>query len=483
MIKIFFKTFEFAIKKFLKSQMIENNQPLSFITGWLDFYSSLEKVVRKLFCMVNSEILTISLNETQDNIILQISTNDIISVQLDDFDESTVDNNHFVYYFTIFLAKESYKFGCESLTQAKKWIVVLTSHKEKNMKLKMPKLSDFTIISKIGCGHSGEVLLAKHIKTNQYYALKSIPKENIYKSKVARAISERNILMEASHPFITRLISTFQTDERLFLVLEFIQGGDLLFHINQGLRLSPETIRLYLAEIATALSYLHHLGVVFRDLKPSNILIGKDGHLKLTDFGLSRYLIDDSVTKSFCGTSEYIAPEMIKNQGYGFAVDWWAFGVLAYLLFEGILPFRSLNLSRLYNQITSSPLKFMKKLPDDTTDFIQKLLIKDPECRLGCGKQGDSEIFDHPFFKDIIWKDVYYKKYDPDFKPYSGDYNEMNYNFDKSVTSQCPDSCKIKDVKCECIYQIQGFSFTDFNEISSYVSNENCEPNATLIHS
>lgn len=462
--------------------MNENIGPLSFITGWLNFSDPPENGGRVLFCMVNCDILTISLNEKQEEIILQISTSDIKSIKLNDIDSScdSGQSNSFIYNFTINLDNKSYKFGCKTLTQAKKWVVVLTPQKCKHFNLKMPQLSDFSIITKIGCGHSGEVLLAKHVKTNQYYALKSIPKENICKSKIARAFSERNILMEASHPFITRLISTFQTEQRLFLVLEFAEGGDLYFHLNKGLRLTPDTARLYLAEIATALSYLHHLGIVFRDLKPSNILIGKDGHLKLTDFGLSRYLIDTSITNSFCGTSEYIAPEMIQNGGYSFAVDWWAFGILAYQLFENILPFESMNLSKLYNQIMSSPLKFYTKLPNDTTDFIQKLLTKDPKDRLGCGKLGDKEIFDHPFFKDIIWEDVYDKKYEPSFKPYTGDFCDTCYNFDKSLTSEFPDSCKINDCKPELSY-ITGFSFTDYEELNSYTGNENCEHNAHLL--
>lgn len=460
--------------------MNEKVGPLSFITGWLCVYKPPEDVGRVLFCMVNCDILTISLNEKQEDIVFQLSTSDIKSIKLKEIDANNDnrENGNFIYSFTIYLEKESYKFGCKTLTQAKKWVVVLTPHKNKHLNLKMPQLSDFSIVTKIGSGHSGEVLLAKHIKTNQYYALKSIPKENICKSKIARAFSERNILMEASHPFITRLISTFQTEERLFLVLEFVEGGDLYFHLNKGLRLNHDAARLYLAEIATALSYLHHLGIVFRDLKPSNILIGKDGHLKLTDFGLSKYLIDNSKTNSFCGTSEYIAPEMIQSGGYNFAVDWWAFGILAYQLFENILPFESMNLSKLYKQITTSPIKFFTKLPDETTDFIQRLLIKDPKDRLGCGNLGDKEIFDHPFFKDIIWSDVYDKKYDPIFKPYFGECCEAFYNFDKSLTSEFPDSCKINDNKQGLSY-ITGFSFTDYNELNNE-ANESPEPSATL---
>lgn len=440
--------------------MLVNTSQLSFISGWLTWFNPPNGSEKKLFCMVHSGVFIVSTNEKQREIILQVSLSDIKAVKQNcSYDDLTInENGNCIYEFSVFLDHEIYMFGCKSNTQVKKWMVVLTPQKHDHYTLKMPQLNDFSIASKIGSGYSGEVLLAKHKETSKSYALKSIPKENIVETKITRAISERNILMEASHPFITRLISTFQTDQRLYLVLEYAQGGDLQSHLTRGHTFSNHDCQLYLAELATALSYLHKLGIVFRDLKPSNILIGKDGHLKLTDFGLSRYLVDTSCCFSFCGTNEYLAPEMIQGDGYGFEVDWWAYGVLAYLLYEGVLPFRSLNLTKLFNQITSSNIRFFTKLPDVTTDFITKLLQKDPKKRLGSGPSGEKEIFDHPFFNGIVWEDVYDKKYSTDFRPYSSN-RDIGYNAGAYYRN---------DEKKGFSNQFRDFSFTDYDELCQF---------------
>lgn len=449
--------------------MLETSGPLSFIAGWLKYYNYSTNEERKLFCLVNTGLLTLSSDEKQTEIILQIEINDILSVEEEEEpNQIEINNDKYFYKFSIYLENGKFTFGCQSFTQMKKWIVVLTPERY-NLFNMQTTLDDFTIIDKIGSGYSGEVLLAKYKATNQLYALKSIPKENIAESKVTRAFSERNILMEASHPFITRLISTFQTEDKLYLVLEYVQGGDLLHHINKGLNLKTNQIKLYLAEIATALSYLHYLGIVFRDLKPSNILIGKDGHLKLTDFGLSRYLIDNNICYSFCGTNEYLAPEIIQNEGYNFAVDWWSFGILAYLLFEGALPFRSLNLTKLFNQITSSPLRFLKKLPDDITDLIEKLLTKDPKKRLGCGVSGDKEIFEHPFFKGIDWNDVYDRKCEPLFKPYLETEDDEYLCINQNITSSLFNNLsRLIEERRGFAYHFKDFSFNNFEELSCF---------------
>ncbi|KAK8852577.1 hypothetical protein M9Y10_017565 [Tritrichomonas musculus] len=217
--------------------MLETSGPLSFIAGWLKYYHYSTNEERKLFCLVNTGLLTLSSDEKQTEIILQIEINDILSVEEEEEpNQIEINNDKYFYKFTIYLENGKFTFGCQSLTQMKKWIVVLTPERY-NLFNMQTTLDDFTIIDKIGSGYSGEVLLAKYKATNQLYALKSIPKENIAESKVTRAFSERNILMEASHPFITRLISTFQTEDKLYLVLEYVQGGDLLHHINKGLNL------------------------------------------------------------------------------------------------------------------------------------------------------------------------------------------------------------------------------------------------------
>lgn len=417
-------------------------------------------------------------NENNEN-----AGNDNSNLLLDEYDTKQDLVNSFNHNFRIntFLnqnfsdTKMTFYFKSHSAPRAKKWIVALMQHhvniangigtESVPIVEKMMSIDDFTIKKKIGCGYSGEVLLAQNKQTGQYYALKSIPKNNVMKSnRIMRAMAERNILMSASHPFITKLVSTFQTTSHLFLVLEFVPGGNLAYHLNRDVMFDEEIIRLYLAEIATALSYLHNMGIVFRDLKPENILIGEDGHLKLTDFGHAKYLINQSYYESlskmakqnlgntqycmcfdsmrrsgsFCGTNEFLAPEMIEQKGYNFAVDWWAYGVLAYRLICGTLPFRNLNLERLFKMITDNSPKFYDPVPPDERDFIERLLEKDPHKRLGCNSDvGEKEIFEHPYFKSINWDMVYKKEYTPSFIPESTEFN-LVANFDPRITRQKP---------------------------------------------
>lgn len=319
-----------------------------------------------------------------------------------------------------------FSFAAPDLTTFRKWITTLRTNLSENKignsnlinSHANLSLNDFQFLSSIGRGFSGEVLLCRYVPTGKLVALKSIPKEGIQRSNcIKHAFAERNILMQASTPFITRLLSTFQTGNSFYFVLEFVQGGDLAKQILHKRTFSQYQIQLYLAEIALALSHLHKLGIVFRDLKPANILIDSKGHLKLTDFGLAKYLLVEDHTTSMCGTHEYLAPEMIKGASYSFAVDWWAYGVVAYQLLQGVLPFESQNLNKLYERIVKSSLRFWKPIPENAKSLIQGLLKKSPEKRLGCGENGEGEIFDHPYFSGIDWDRVKNKEYQMEFIP------------------------------------------------------------------
>lgn len=508
-----------------------DKSPLMFFSGWLkvssnppsiynfknsmDSLSSNGLITKKkpiLFCQVLNQYFTVATNETFSTILLRIPLTDIISITEptsqdptkfsiviknieDDKPTENTDENAKQIKLEEYIPLQNFRinnflnhnsqvhnitfhFKSHCATRAKKWIVALTQHQqETNDKTdldstvnQMMSINDFIIKKKIGCGCSGEVLLAENKQTSQNYALKSIPKNNFVKSsRIMRAMAERNILMNASHPFITKLISTFQTKDHLFLVLEFVPGGNLAYHLNRHVMFDEEIIRLYLAEIATALSYLHNMGIVFRDLKPENILIGEDGHLKLTDFGHAKYLMNRNYYKSLskmskmgqgninsmrfdsmrrsgslCGTYEFLAPEMIDQKGYNFAVDWWAFGILAYRLICGTLPFKNMNLERLFTMISESPLKFYNPVSPDECNFIERLLEKDPHKRLGCNSEiGEKEIFEHPYFKNINWEMVYKKQYTPSFIPESTEFNIVA-NFDPKITRQM--TCRFDDV-------------------------------------
>lgn len=295
---------------------------------------------------------------------------------------------------------------------------------------KEPTVTDFTFLNMIGEGHSGRVVLAKHDPSGMLYAIKVISREK----RKLWALNERNIALELGHPFIANIVTTFENEKNVFLVMEFMIGGDLGFHIRRQRRFSESQIRLYLAEIALALTHLHKLGIVYRDLKPGNILLDSCGHIKLVDFGLAKSLCNGEKEKSFCGTNEYIAPEMIEGAEYGFAVDWWAFGVVAYELMFGITPFRSENVSRLFDMIIKRPFKLMGKVDQATSDFLTRLLAKKAGDRLGCGELGEEEIFYHPYFQGINWEAVYEKTVTPQFVPQQSE--DSLANFDPSVTKE-----------------------------------------------
>ena len=298
---------------------------------------------------------------------------------------------------------ENWEFEAATVELVDQWMAALSP-----APLNKFSISDFTVMNVIGKGYSGDVVLARHNDTGRFVALKAIPKDASHTTVVGRAISERNLLLQATDPFVAKLYSTFQTNEALVLVLEFVSGGDLGFHLSRHRRFSPRTVKLYLAELAVALRNIHKLGIVFRDLKPANILIDAKGHLKLTDFGLAKDLFSEQggVAKTLCGTHEYLAPEMIQGLPYGQQVDWWAYGIVAYQLMVGMLPFECENLTKLYRLIVQAPLKFWKQVPKVAKDFVERLLRKNPEERLGCGPLGEQEIFSHPFFNDVNWEKI-----------------------------------------------------------------------------
>ena len=378
----------------------------SQIQSWLTLTTKNMKSCRK-FCRLFDDFLEIHDSDQSNNpeeTVKLSSINDIIDIS---------DGSNFS--FAILTDSNIYCFTSSTLNELEIWLNSLNNN---NPLSHRASLKDFHIISFLGKGYSGKVMLAKYKETEKLVALKIISKEKTLDNvAIKHALAERNILKKLCSPFITKLYSSFQTSTNLYFALEFVPGGDLGSHLANGKVFSHKQVKIYLAEIAVALSYLHKYGIIFRDLKPSNILIDSTGHLKLTDFGLAKYLLIEEQTTSLCGTHEYLAPEMIKRLSYNFAVDWWSFGVLAYQLNEGVLPFESPNLNRLYDRIAKAPLRFWKPLPNDTKSFIQSLLQKDPSKRLGCGPAGEDEIFKHPYFSDIDWDKIMKKQYQMEFIP------------------------------------------------------------------
>ena len=246
--------------------------------------------------------------------------------------------------------------------------------------------------------------------------MKVLRKDKILGRNLTRyALTERNVLSISNHPFIVSLQYAFQTEDRLFLVMEYWPGGDLSDYLEAEEYFSEDRARLYISEIILAIEDLHSRGIIFRDLKPDNIVLDKNGHWKLTDFGLSKEgLLENNMAKSFWGSYAYLAPEMIKKVGHGKNVDWYLLGVLLYEMLEGIPPFYDHDKDILFKNILNNPVELAEELSLEVQDLILRLLHKNPEKRLG-NRNGAKDIMRHPWFSEIDWKDVERRRTFPPF--------------------------------------------------------------------
>jgi len=246
--------------------------------------------------------------------------------------------------------------------------------------------------------------------------------------------AERKILQSLQHPFLMTLRYAFQSKEKLYFVLDYLRGGELFFHLKKNRRFPEETARIWVAQIALALGHLHSLDIVYRDLKPENVLLDDDGHVCLTDFGLAKDVAPSDKAHTFAGTPEYLAPEIVTGAGHDKAVDWWALGILLYELTVGIPPFYSQNVNEMYNLIQHGVLRFPPFLSDNCKNIIIGFLNRDPKKRLGWQNDVD-DVKSHPFFKEISFEKLYKKeiasKYKPELKS-----EEDSSNFDKEFTSE-----------------------------------------------
>lgn len=250
------------------------------------------------------------------------------------------------------------------------------------------------------------MILCREKATNQLYAIKVIKKEAIIaKDEVAHTLTENRVLRNTSHPFLISLKYSFQTSERLCFVMEYVNGGELFFHLSRERVFSEERAKFYAAEILLALKYLHQQGIIYRDLKLENLLLDKDGHMKIADFGLCKEQINyGNTTRTFCGTPEYLAPEVLEDAHYGRAVDWWGLGVVMYEMMVGRLPFYSRNHDELFELILLEDVRFPRTLSDEAKSLLSGLLIKKPDQRLGGGPNDADDIMTHPFFMSVNWQ-------------------------------------------------------------------------------
>ncbi|KAK1795938.1 hypothetical protein P4O66_009044, partial [Electrophorus voltai] len=323
-------------------------------------------------------------------------------------------------------------------------------------------LQDFTFLQLLGKGSFGKVMLAR-MKGGEVFAMKILKKDVILQDDdVESTMTEKRVLSLAHcHPYLTHLYCCFQTTDRLFFVMEFVNGGDLMFHIQKSRRFEEARARFYAAEITSALMFLHSRGVIYRDLKLDNVLLDKDGHCKLADFGMCKEgVLDGAQTNTFCGTPDYIAPEIILEEPYGASVDWWAMGVLLYEMLSGHAPFEAETEDELFECILRDEVIYSSWLSDEAEDVLRGFLAKIPSSRLGCVERdgGEKAITAHPFFKGLDWDKLRKRELEPPFKPRIKSSEDVN-NFDPDFTQEEPTLTPIEDA----LIPLNQDDFSDFS--------------------
>ncbi|XP_076833623.1 ribosomal protein S6 kinase alpha-5 isoform X1 [Brachyhypopomus gauderio] len=330
-------------------------------------------------------------------------------------------------------------------------------------------IENFELLKVLGTGAYGKVFLVRKVSghdAGKLYAMKVLKKATIVqKAKTAEHTrTERQVLEHIRQsPFLVTLHYAFQTDTKLHLILDYVNGGELFTHLVQRVRFKEQEVALYSGEIVLALEHLHQLGVVYRDLKLENILLDSNGHIVLTDFGLSKEFDEVERAYSVCGTIEYMAPEIVEGgeSGHNKAVDWWSLGVLMYELMTGGSPFTVDGDENSHSDIAKRILKkdppYPKNMGPLAKDIIQRLLVKDPKKRLGSGLSGAQNLKSHPFYQKINWEDLAAKNVPAPFKPVIRDELDVS-NFAEEFTEMDPTySPAALPQNCDRIFQ--GYSF------------------------
>ncbi|KAI3361019.1 hypothetical protein L3Q82_013224 [Scortum barcoo] len=288
-----------------------------------------------------------------------------------------------------------------------------------NTETSQMKPSDFDYLKVIGKGSFGKVLLARHRKQGGYYAVKVLQKKIIVKRKEQRHVmAERSVLLKGlQHPFLVGLHFSFQTPNTLYFVLDYVNGGELFYHLQREGSFPEPRAAFYTAEMAMALGYLHSLDIVYRDLKPENILLDSEGHVMLTDFGLCKEGVAiGGIMHTFCGTPEYLAPEVLQGHPYSPAVDWWGLGTVLFEMLYGLPPFYSRTKAEMFENILHAPLQFRSGASQPARSLLEGLLERCVSKRLGESRDLE-ELQEHPFFVSINWDDLLARKVTPPFIP------------------------------------------------------------------
>lgn len=302
-------------------------------------------------------------------------------------------------------------------------------------------LNDLERICTIGKGSFGRVYLVRHSPSDQYFALKTLSISKVVSTRQTEHVhSEKRILSCLSHPFIVKMYCTASDRRSLHMLFEYLSGGELFSYLRASKNFSTHMSRFYAAEIISALQYLHTKQIVYRDLKLENLMLNKDGHVKITDFGFAKEISEKTWT--MCGTPEYLAPEIITHEGHGKAVDWWSLGILIYEMIVGMPPFQGRALNEVFGKILEGKVRFPRNFDSNAKDLVRKLLQRDQSKRLGNLKYGAMDIMNHKWFADINWDDVAEMKLTPPVIPtvYSSDDTGNFDSYDEDSDDEAPPS-------------------------------------------
>lgn len=277
-------------------------------------------------------------------------------------------------------------------------------------------LTDFHIMRTLGTGSFGRVHLVRSVHNGRYYAIKVLKKQQVVKMKqVEHTNDERRMLKLVEHPFLIRMWGTFQDAKNLFMVMDYIEGGELFSLLRKSQRFPNPVAKFYAAEVVLALEYLHSHDIIYRDLKPENILLDRNGHIKITDFGFAKEV--STVTWTLCGTPDYIAPEVITSKPYNKTVDWWSLGVLIFEMLAGYTPFYDTTPMKTYEKILSGKIHFPSFFHPDVVDLLSRLITADLSSRLGNLVNGPADIRNHPWFSEVVWTKLLAKDIETPYEP------------------------------------------------------------------
>ncbi|OJJ47118.1 hypothetical protein ASPZODRAFT_65567 [Penicilliopsis zonata CBS 506.65] len=315
-------------------------------------------------------------------------------------------------------------------------------------------LEDFSLQRTLGTGSFGRVHLVQSRHNHRFYAIKVLKKAQVVKMKqIEHTNDERRMLNRVRHPFLITLWGTFQDARNLYMVMDFVEGGELFSLLRKSQRFPNPVAKFYAAEVTLALEYLHGHQIIYRDLKPENLLLDRHGHLKITDFGFAKEVPD--ITWTLCGTPDYLAPEVVSSKGYNKSVDWWSLGILIFEMLCGFTPFwDSGSPVKIYENILRGRLKFPPYLHPDAVDLLSQLITADLTKRLGNLHGGSEDIKNHPWFAEVTWDRLARKDIDaPYVPPIRGGQG------DASQYDRYPEETEAYGVQCEDAY---GHLFPEF---------------------